>query len=154
MKITIIIITTKKQTEYHSLYQNYKKRILHLHKNFEIISIKDYSWAEEDKEKYFQIITKKIMEKISRDEKIIYLDSSGEQYSSIDFSQKLANFKNKSKNITFVIGGNIGLPKKILNGQQVLSFSKMTLTHSMSLLLLLEQIFRGLNILGGGNYHK
>lgn len=154
MKITILIIITKKQTEYHSLYESYKKRILHLHRNFEIISIKDYSWAEEDKDKYFQIITKKIMEKIQKNEKVIYLDSSGKQHSSIDFSRKLANFKNKNQNITFVIGGNIGLPKEILNGQEALSFSKMTLTHSMSLLILLEQIFRGFNILGGGNYHK
>ena len=154
MKITIIIISSKKQQEYQLLYQNYQKRILYLHKNFEIVTIKDNSWAEQDKAKYYQIITQKIQQKIQQKDKIIYLDSSGKQYSSILFARKLEKVKSSCQNLTFVIGGSIGLPKEILQGEDVLSFSKMTFTHSMSLLLLLEQIFRAFNILNGGEYHK
>ena len=154
MKITIIIVSSKKQQEYQLLYQSYQKRILHFHKNFEVVTIKDNSWAEQDKAKYYQIITQKIQQKIQQKDKVIYLDSSGKQYSSILFARKLEKVKNSSQNLTFVIGGSIGLPKEILQGCDVLSFSKMTFTHSMSLLLLLEQIFRAFNILNGGEYHK
>jgi 23S rRNA (pseudouridine1915-N3)-methyltransferase len=42
--------------------------------------------------------------------------------------------------------------KKMANYR--LSISKMTFTHRMMRVILAEQIYRALNILSGGNYHK
>lgn len=57
--------------------------------------------------------------------------------------------------LTFVIGGAEGLSKEIENKAfTTLSLSKMTFTHQMARLLLVEQIYRSHEITRGSNYHK
>ncbi|MBW1936907.1 MAG: 23S rRNA (pseudouridine(1915)-N(3))-methyltransferase RlmH [Deltaproteobacteria bacterium] len=62
---------------------------------------------------------------------------------------------NGGRTICFVTGGPLGLSKSLLDqADRVLSLSKLTLTHEMSRLLLLEQIYRAFTILRGEKYHK
>ena len=57
-------------------------------------------------------------------------------------------------NITLVIGGADGLPESVkAMCDYRLSFSKMTFPHQLMRVILLEQTYRALNILGGGHYH-
>jgi 23S rRNA (pseudouridine1915-N3)-methyltransferase len=57
--------------------------------------------------------------------------------------------------MTFVIGGHLGLAPEVLErADRTLSLSRMTLTHEMARLVAVEQIYRGLNILRGGRYHR
>ena len=57
-------------------------------------------------------------------------------------------------NITLVIGGADGLPESLKSMCDYrLSFSKMTFPHQLMRVILLEQTYRALNILGGGHYH-
>ena len=57
-------------------------------------------------------------------------------------------------NITLVIGGADGLPENVkAMCDYRLSFSKMTFPHQLMRVILLEQTYRALNILGGGHYH-
>lgn len=58
-------------------------------------------------------------------------------------------------NITFIIGGALGLSQKVLDtGDYILSFSHMTFTHQMIRLILLEQLYRAFKIIKGEPYHK
>ncbi|HJK01133.1 MAG TPA: 23S rRNA (pseudouridine(1915)-N(3))-methyltransferase RlmH [Methanocorpusculum sp.] len=55
----------------------------------------------------------------------------------------------------FVIGGSFGLSPKVLSlVDRVISLSRLTFTHTMSRLILFEQIYRGFRILRGDPYHK
>lgn len=80
----------------------------------------------------------------------------GKQMSSEDFAEMLEERKNESfSDIVFVIGGSFGLSdevKKACNYR--LSMSKMTFPHRMMRFILLEQVYRAMNILNGGKYHK
>ena len=59
------------------------------------------------------------------------------------------------KKISFVIGGPLGLSKKIFKkADLVLSISQMTFTHEMVRLFLLEQLYRACTIKAGEKYHK
>ena len=59
------------------------------------------------------------------------------------------------KEISFVIGGPLGLSKTILKkADLLLSLSPMTFTHDMTRLLLLEQLYRAYTIKAGEKYHK
>jgi 23S rRNA (pseudouridine1915-N3)-methyltransferase len=54
-----------------------------------------------------------------------------------------------------VIGGPLGISKDILHmAHETLSLSRLTLTHEMSRLLLLEQLYRAFTIMKGEKYHK
>lgn len=84
------------------------------------------------------------------------LDSSGEQLQSEEFADLLANLENRGiREISFVIGGPLGLAQQQLDSADyILSLSKMTFTHDMVRMLLLEQIYRAFMIRTGTKYHK
>ena len=57
--------------------------------------------------------------------------------------------------LAFVIGGSCGLhPSVKALAKERLSMSPMTFPHHLALVMLLEQIYRGFQIRGGGKYHK
>ncbi len=87
---------------------------------------------------------------------LVALDRSGRQYNSEEFADHLEKVAlNATGGITFTIGGPLGLSKDALSqADEILSFSRFTLTHEMSRVLLLEQIYRALTILKGEKYHK
>lgn len=86
----------------------------------------------------------------------IALCVEGKQLSSEEFSSLIKNAENSGfSQISFIIGGAFGLSeevKKVCDFR--LSLSKMTFTHRMARILLLEQIYRAENIAAGGKYHK
>ena len=92
---------------------------------------------------------------IKKDSYIICLDLNGKQFSSEELSKNIENISMQSSNITFIIGGSLGLNEKILNiANQKICFSKMTFPHQLIRIFLLEQIFRAFKISNGETYHR
>ena len=87
---------------------------------------------------------------------VISLDLNGKQFSSEEFSNKLENIAlNINSNISFIIGGSLGLSKDvILNSNELICFSKMTFPHQLIRVFLLEQIFRAFRIQNNETYHR
>jgi 23S rRNA (pseudouridine1915-N3)-methyltransferase len=57
--------------------------------------------------------------------------------------------------VWIVIGGAFGFSEKIKNEAQLqLSLSKMTFTHQMIRLFIMEQIYRAYTIIRGEKYHN
>lgn len=89
------------------------------------------------------------------DDFIIVLDEHGKEFSSVDFSKMIGENKNRGGSLTFVIGGPYGLSAEVKKRASLLfSLSKLTFTHQMIRLFLLEQIYRGFCILSGKEYHN
>ena len=85
----------------------------------------------------------------------IALCVEGKEMSSEEYAAFLGKARDTSAQITFIVGGAFGLSedvKKICDAR--VSLSKMTFTHRMARVLLLEQTYRAFNILSGGKYHK
>jgi 23S rRNA (pseudouridine1915-N3)-methyltransferase len=83
------------------------------------------------------------------------LDSSGKLYSSVGFAKSFGRLIEESASIAFVVGGPLGLSSEVLSSaDEVLSLSRLTFTHEMTRLILLEQIYRAFTILRGEKYHK
>jgi len=87
---------------------------------------------------------------------LMVLDAKGKMFSSEEFSRFLQMKRNVGvPGIDFVIGGEWGLSEKIKNqADELLSLSRMTFTHDLTRLILLEQIYRAFTIIKGENYHK
>ena len=61
----------------------------------------------------------------------------------------------QSSQITFIIGGSLGLTDKVLSmSNQKICFSKMTFPHQLFRIILLEQIYRAFKIINNESYHK
>lgn len=79
------------------------------------------------------------------------LDVKGKLLSSEEFSHFLVS----KPSHTFIIGGHEGPPKNIIeNASFSFSLSRLTFTHQMVRLILIEQIYRGFEIFKGSSYHK
>ena len=86
---------------------------------------------------------------------IISLDLKGKKYSSEEFSEKIENISFNNSNISFVIGGSLGLSKEVLEkSNELICFSKMTFPHQLIRVFLLEQLFRAFKIQNNETYHR
>ena len=86
----------------------------------------------------------------------IALCIEGHELSSEGFSAFLADSATGGcSRLCFIIGGSFGLHAAVKDTAGFrLSLSKMTLPHNLARVVLLEQLYRALNIAEGGKYHK
>ncbi|MDD5144324.1 23S rRNA (pseudouridine(1915)-N(3))-methyltransferase RlmH [Methanoregula sp.] len=87
---------------------------------------------------------------------VVALDVNGEDWSSTALAEALSRWELTGTNqIAFIIGGDLGLAPAVISRSNLrLSLSRMTFTHPMARLLLIEQIYRAFRILRGEPYHK
>jgi 23S rRNA (pseudouridine1915-N3)-methyltransferase len=97
-----------------------------------------------------------ILQKKVKGDYLIALDRTGRQYESDGIADLLKKLSIDVRgSVCFCIGGPLGLSNEVLeNADSVLSLSRMTLTHEMSRIILLEQVYRAFTILNGEKYHK
>lgn len=84
------------------------------------------------------------------------LTPEGKQYTSLEFSAALISWLTSfDSRLVFVIGGAEGIPQSIKSkAEGLISISKMTFTHQATRLILLEQIYRAIEISIGSKYNK
>jgi 23S rRNA (pseudouridine1915-N3)-methyltransferase len=99
---------------------------------------------------------KALANKLSPDDHIVALDRTGRLYDTEKLAAWLERLSTRARGwVCFAIGGPLGLPKESLaQARDILSLSRLTLTHEMSRLVLLEQLYRSLTIIKGEKYHK
>ena len=98
----------------------------------------------------------KLKQILKQEGSYLCLDPKGKLYTSEQFSRfMIEQLELKGARLTLVIGDAEGLTPEIRNGASaLLSLSPMTFTHQMTRLILLEQIYRSLEIARGSAYHK
>ena len=159
MKITILTVGKIKEKYLKDAIAEYAKRLSRYCK-LQIVEVEDEktpdgaSAAMEDqiKEKEAARLSKCLDEEAF----LITLEIQGKMLDSESFSKTMEQICLRGKNhIQFVIGGSLGLHTSITERSDLaLSFSKMTFPHQLARVMLLEQVYRGFQINGGGKYHK
>jgi len=156
MKIKIISISKNKFDYISSGEQDYLGR-LKKYTELEILNLKEEPITKNrSTDDIIGREGERILEKLDKDYFNIALHVMGKQMSSEELADLIEEIRDfKDAKICFIIGGPLGLSQKVLDkANLVLSFSKMTFTHQLIRLLLLEQIYRGFEILKGTEYHK
>mgnify|MGYP000182751287 CR=1 FL=1 len=155
MKIKLLAIGKTDNKHLIQLIDEYQNRLKHYIKfEFEIIpDIKNVKHLSEiqQKEKEGEII----LSKLKNTDELILLDDKGTHYTSVEFSTYLQKKMNSGiKQLVLVIGGPYGFSSSVYqkaNGK--ISFSKMTFSHQMIRLFIVEQLYRGFTILKNEPYH-
>ena len=156
MNITIIAVGKIKETYFKDSISEYLKRLIS-YCNLKIIEIPNEPILDEKNyERYKDIEAKKILQYLNLSSYIIALEIQGKQLDSVSFADKIKSVSNDGINeLTFIIGGANGLNEVVLKEAHFkLSFSKMTFTHQMTRVILIEQIYRAFKILNNENYHR
>lgn len=156
IKIKVIGVGKIKDNYLNQGISEYLKR-LSGYCSVEIIEVKDEKIVSNNSEdKIREIESNKILEKINDKDYVILLDLKGKELTSEQFAYKLDCLINSGVgNYCFVIGGSLGVSEKLRNKADFLiSFSKLTFTHQMIRLFLLEQIYRCFKIINKETYHK
>lgn len=148
--IKVICVGKIKDKNLKNLIDDYYKRISK-YVNVQIIEIKDENENYDEMKKE----SKEIENYLDNKNYNIALDRLGKDINSIEFSNLIDKTFINYSNITFIIGGSLGLDKTILDKcNMILSFSSLTFPHQLFRLMLLEQIYRSFKILNNERYHK
>jgi len=84
----------------------------------------------------------------------VALTPPGRQFTSEEFAAWLSQREEEARPLAFLLGGHLGLDPETLNSAtERLSLSRFTLTHELSRLILLEQLYRAMTIRTGHPYH-
>jgi 23S rRNA (pseudouridine1915-N3)-methyltransferase len=150
MKFRFVWIGKTKDKNWRALQEEYLQRLSHFVK-FEITEIKD-SAAHETSE----IEGKRILENVNHSNFVCLLDVIGRESSSHELAETIEKWQNRGlKEIAFVIGGANGVSGEVVEkADYSLSLSRLTLTHEMARVVLIEQLYRAYTIIKGFPYQK
>jgi len=155
MNIKLLAIGKTDHKALQTLIDDYTKRLsFYIKFDLEIIAdiknVKNLS-EKQQKEKEGELI----LSKVGPSDHLILLDENGKEFSSIGFSEELQKKMNAGiKTLVFVIGGPYGFSDDVYKqAKGKISLSKMTFSHQMVRLFIIEQIYRGFTILRNEPYH-
>lgn len=158
MKISIVACGKIKEKYLQAGIAEFVKR-LKPYCQLEFIEISEEKMPDKpspaEKRQILQAEGAKLLQKIPQNSYVFLLDVYGKEFSSEELAAKLDELPLQGhSNFSFVIGGPFGLSEELRQrADQKLSFSRMTFTHQMVRLLLVEQIYRCFKINRGEKYH-
>jgi len=144
--ISIITVGKVKDSIHQALSENYLMRL----RRMKIYEVKHISWKDMGETKLIDKIHEYKQKHSSR--KILLLDEAGRLNNTKQFLQYIESF---DSDITFIIAGAFGFPKRIKEEfRDHISLSPLTFTHEMAFVLLVEQLYRIASLKAGLPYHK
>ena len=158
MKITLACVGKIKEKYLSAGIEEFTKRLTPFCK-LETIAIGEERMPENplpaEKEQVLARETERLLAVIPQKAYVIVLDVKGKLISSEELAGKFDKLAlDGNSHITFVIGGAFGYTDALRKrADETISFSRMTFTHQMIRLLLIEQIYRAFKISRGEKYH-
>ena len=146
MKIKILCLGRLNKDEENELCKRYESRI----KSLKSSGMTNF---------LIEHVSNKELENIIKDKKqrkIIFLSENGQNFNTENFCKKLSRLISSSiKEAVFIIGEPEGF-KKNLNKEnfEEICLSKLTFTHSLTRVILTEQIYRCATIMVNHPYHR
>lgn len=147
-----ILAIGKKKSEYDPMITTYQQRIVSpFQLTCEVIEPAGIDHADRSKADE----ASRILQRIKSTDMVLVLDEHGKDYSTTSFATLLDKQLHAGvKRLVFIIGGSYGLDQSILkHTPHHIRLSTFTLPHELARLILVEQLYRSTNYLGGGKYH-
>lgn len=91
---------------------------------------------------------------LSAGDQLIVLDEHGRQMTTAELSAFLGEATGRGR-VVFVVGSDLGLAEELRSEARLeLALSRLTLPHHLARVVLLEQLYRALDLAAGGPYHR
>jgi 23S rRNA (pseudouridine1915-N3)-methyltransferase len=153
MHLRFIWVGKTRNEHLRALVEDYLKRL----KRFarcEVVEVRDSGALA--KEAGIEEEGKRILGGLRADALVVLLDVEGREWSSVELSSEVEGWQSGSaKEVAFVIGGHRGVSPEVRERAKLRwSLSRLTLTHEMARVLLVEQLYRAYTILHGLPYQK
>ncbi|MDQ2977330.1 MAG: 23S rRNA (pseudouridine(1915)-N(3))-methyltransferase RlmH [Acidobacteriota bacterium] len=149
------MIWTGKTRDAHlrALLSDYLKRLSHFVK-CEVSELRESSGAE--KKTGIDRDSKRISDGLHAGAINVLLDPEGTEWTSQQLAKEIQRWQvSGTKEVTFIVGGPNGVSAELsARADKHWSLSRLTLTHEMSRVLLLEQLYRAYTIIHGLPYQK
>ena len=152
MRFRIIWTGKTRDARLRALIEDYAERLSHFVR-CEVTEIKERGRTDKtgiDNE------TKRISDALRSGSLTVLQDPAGAEWTSHELAAQVKSWEdNGVKEVAFVIGGPNGFgPELLARADKRWSLSRLTLTHEMARVLLLEQLYRAYTIVHGLPYQK
>ena len=152
MRLRIIWIGKTRDARLRALIDDYAERLGHFAR-CEVTELRELGRTDKagiDKE------TKRISDGLRSGSVTVLLDPDGVEWTSQQLAAQVRNWEGSGiKEVAFVIGGPSGVADDFKTRvDKRWSLSRLTLTHEMARVLLLEQLYRAYTIIHGLPYQK
>jgi 23S rRNA (pseudouridine1915-N3)-methyltransferase len=155
MKITLLLVGATDKDYLKEGMEEYAKRLRH-YLPFEIKVITDIKRTVSTPEELQKRKEgESIVNNLGPSAEVVLFDEKGKVFSSREFAGFLQKkMASGLKELTFVVGGAYGFSKEVQNlAHEKISLSRMTFSHQMVRLVIVEQFYRAFTILKGEPYH-
>lgn len=154
MKITLLLVGKTTDSRLISLIEDYRKRLLH-YAPFELVVLPDLKNTKSLSEEQIKTAEgEAILRFVTPSMDVVLLDEHGREFRSVEYAEWLQKKMGSGKDLTLVIGGPYGFSEAVYaraNGK--ISLSRMTFSHQMIRIMVIEQLYRAMTILRGEPYH-
>ena len=152
MRLRVIWTGKTRDAHLKALIDNYQKRLSHFVK-CEIVEMRESSGGDKsgiDKD------SRRISDGLHESAINVLLAPDGTEWTSTQLAEQVQRWQeNGTKEVAFIIGGPAGVSKELASRvDRSWSLSRLTLTHELARVLLMEQLYRAYTIIHGLPYQK
>ena len=154
MKTILLLVGKTQNKNFQAGISDYSERITH-YMPFEIKVIPELKNTRNLNEEQQKVREGElILKELQPADTVVLMDEHGKELRSIELARWLQGKQNISRRLVFVIGGPYGFsPDVYSRANEQLSLSKMTFSHQMVRLIMVEQLYRACTIIKGEPYH-
>jgi 23S rRNA (pseudouridine1915-N3)-methyltransferase len=153
MRLRVIWTGKTKDAHLRALVEDYLKRLAHFAR-CEISEFRESAAGE--KSGGIAKDSKRISDGLREGAVNVLLDPEGVEWTSPQLAKEIQRWQDSgTKEVTFIVGGPNGVSAELAKrASKRWSLSRLTLTHEMSRVVLLEQLYRAYTIIHGLPYQK
>lgn len=153
-KISIVAVGKIRTRSWLAAQKEYSQRLSH-YTQFDLLEVKDVVGRGLPDSAALQREGEQLLKAARKASRIVLLSPEGEQMDSPQMAEFLQGEIERYGRIAFLIGGPLGFsPEVIAAAHTQLALSRLTFTHELARVILLEQLYRGFTILNNEKYHK
>ena len=153
MRLRFIWTGKTRDARLRSLIEEYRERLSHFVR-CEITELRET--AGSDPKSGIEKDSKRISDALHAGTVAVLLDPQGIEWTSPQLADEVRRWNgNGTREVTFIIGGPLGVSKDFASlADKRWSLSRLTFTHELARVLVLEQLYRAYTIVHGLPYQK